>query len=87
MHILTSESLLADGNTAYAFSAGFSSTPASIRRYDLTNPDGSGGFNSAGSDITLRSDPGINATQMILTPSDQNAFVGGNTAISVVPIP
>lgn len=79
--------LSADGNTGYAFSAGFSSTPASIQRYDLTSPNGTGGFNSAGSDITMTTDPASNATQMILTPSDQNAFVGGNTIIAVVPIP
>lgn len=79
--------LSSDGDTAICFLSVFSA-PDVIRRYDLTSPDGSGGFNTIGADITLVSDPtqGV-VTPMTLTPSNQNVFIGGNGTIHIVPLP
>ena len=73
-----------DGTLAYTYQF---SSPSYIRIYDLTSSDGSGGFNSGGSDITLSTSPGSSTANLVLTPSESNIFIATSTNIVVRDIP
>lgn len=79
---MSATTLSKDGNLAYCYNF----SPRAIRIYDLTNPNGSGGFNQSGSDLAFATSPG-SVKRLALTPSEKNIFIVGSTAVVIVPIP
>lgn len=72
----------ADGLLAYTYETG----TQSVRAFDLASPNGSDGFTEIGTASVLASSPGINPV-MTISHDGQTLFVGGDSALVVVPAP
>jgi hypothetical protein len=78
---LSNAVLSPDGVTAYVFVGGV------IRKFDLTSPNGSGGFDEVGAGFPLLASPGTNSPAMALSPDGGTLFLAGNQNLIVMPAP
>ena len=74
-----------DGSTAYAY---FPSSASSgfIRKFNLTAPNGTGGFAEVGAGVAVSS-PGPFFSAMAITPDGGTVFLAGRQAVIVQPAP
>jgi hypothetical protein len=72
-----------NGAAAYAY---FSSTSA-IRKFDLSSPDGSGGFNEIGSVTAVADSPGTGLVRMVISPDGGTLFLAGTERVIIIPAP
>lgn len=73
-----------DSSTAYTFES--DGNGVVFRKFDLTTPDGMGGFLEVGAGITLAGSQVVNP-QMTISPDDATLFVVGQSDFMVQPVP
>jgi hypothetical protein len=71
-----------DGSTAYAYFSG----SGLVRKFDLNDPDGMGGFVEVGVGVAVSS-PGSFFSRMAISPDGGTLFLAGNERLIVVPAP
>jgi hypothetical protein len=71
-----------DGSTAYAYFSG----SGLVRKFDLNDPDGMGGFVEVGVGVAVSS-PGSFFSRIAISPDGGTLFLAGNERLIVVPAP